>query len=127
MRESKVEPISRLVKLVDVVHHCSQLFAAAAAKTDVDPFFQRLAETIRQKADQFEFELRTELTRLAAEQHAPHEEPNIALGSGLLLVLQSYQRALKSHMPAHARAMLTRQAEEMQKIYEEFLALSRAA
>ena len=40
MRESKAEPISRLVKLVDAVHHCSQLFAAAAAKTDVDPLFQ---------------------------------------------------------------------------------------
>ena len=127
MRENKVEPISHLVKLVDVVHHCSQLFAAPAAETHADPLFRRLAEIIRQKADQFEFELRTELRRLAAEPHAPHSGPKTALRSGLILVLQSYQQALKSNIPAHARAMLTRQNEEIQKVYEDFLALSRAA
>jgi hypothetical protein len=127
MFESKVEPFGQFVKLVDRIHHCSQLSATAMAEIDMDPSFLRLAETIHQKADQFEFELRTELARLAIEPPAPGDDPEIAFRSALILVLQSYQRALKSNIPAHARAMLTRQNEEMQKVYEEFLALSRAA
>jgi hypothetical protein len=126
MRESKAEPIKQIVKLVDAINHCSQLFGVAA-ETQADTVFQQFATKMRTKVEQFGFELRTELARLAAEVTPSYHRPERTLQASLELVMQSYRAALNTNLRAHARAMLTRQSEQMQKAYEEFVSIHRAA
>ena len=126
MRESKAEPIKRIIKLVDAVDHCSQLFRASAA-AQVDPAFQQFAQKLHLKMEQFEFELRTELTRLAAGAETLSSDRGSGLEAGIEAVLRGYEQALNSNVSAHSRAMLTRQSEEMRKSYTEFQVLNRAA
>ena len=127
MGESKADPIERIVKLVEVVNHFAQLLASTMATTDVRKPLQRFMEKTHWKVKQFEFELRTELKRLAAEtgliERAPEKNLRIAFDT----TLESYQQALASNLTAHARAMINRQFQEMRIAHEEFAAIYQAA
>src|SRR5262245_44835162 len=105
MGETKADPIERIVKLVEVVNHFAQLLASATAPTDVRKPLQRFMEKTHWKVKQFEFELRTELKRLAAEsgliERASEKNHRIAFDAyvvvyrpGLAWNLESIERAI---------------------------------
>jgi hypothetical protein len=127
MRESPTDPISQMIKLVDAVNHLSDLLVSTTATTDVQQALQRFKERTHWKTKQFEFELRTELRRLAAETDLAANATNMDLQTGFETILESYQQALASHLTAHTRAMVNRQLREMRIAYEEFAALCKAA
>src|SRR5438105_4389742 len=100
MRESKAESIKRVAKLIDTVHRCAQV-----------PGFEA---RMQQQVERFEFELRTELQRLGGPdmQAADHAFAGTNLKAAVSAVLENYHQALNTNLPAHTRAMLTRQAEQ---------------
>ena len=127
MKETQADPIARIVKLVDTVNHLAALLASATAATDVRQTLRCFLEGTHWKSKQFEFELRTELKRLAADSRMMSEQTDINLQTAFEKMLESYGQALASHLTAHARAMITRQFQEMRLAYDEFHALSKAA
>ena len=127
MGESKADPIERIVKLVEVVNHFAQLLASTTATTDVRKPLQRFIEKTHWKVKQFEFELRTELKRLAAESGLIERASEKNLRIAFDTILESYRQALASNLTAHARAMINRQFQEMRIAYEEFAAIYQAA
>ena len=88
-----------------------------------------------QQLNQFEFELKTELRRLGGLESGRKDfevprDPEAARGecrSSIQLLLEQYKEALTTTLSAHARAMITRQSEEIQKHYEKLVALNVAA
>jgi hypothetical protein len=127
MRESKTEPIQRLVKLVEAINNMTKAFASTIATTEVDVPLRSFVEKIHIDARQFEFELRTELRRLAAEPAASTDHPEINLRAGFQLMIDSYKHALATNLTAHTRAMIKRQFEAMQRAYKEFGTICQAA
>jgi hypothetical protein len=127
MRESKAEPIQRLVKLVEAVNSMTNAFAITIATTDVDVPLRHFVEKIHGDVRQFEFELRTELRRLAAEPAALPDQPEINLRIGFQLMIDSYKQALATNLTAHTRAMIRRQFEAVQRAYQEFGTICQAA
>jgi DNA relaxase NicK len=79
------------------------------------------------KVKQFEFELRTELERLAAESGLIERASEKNLRIAFDAILESYRQALASNLTAHARAMINRQFQEMRVAHEEFAAIYQAA
>lgn len=132
----KTEPITSIFKLVDTCNQCSQLFRVGAASV-ADPTFRQSADKIRQKLDLFGFELQTESRRLGGDEFGgsrydpiPDDADILTLRCeiSLQLVLDHYQQALNaSNLPAHARAMIKRQYFDLQQLYEDVVALRRAA
>jgi len=127
MKETQADPIARIVKLVDTVNHLAALLAPRTAATDVRQTLRCFLERTHWKSKQFEFELRTELKRLAADARMMSEQTDMNLQTAFEKMLESYGQALASHLTAHARAMITRQFQEMRLAYDEFAALSKAA
>jgi len=127
MRGITAEPVIRLIKLVEAVHHTARLFATGAASKDVNARFRKFAEKIHGTAEQFEFELQTELMRLSARRAAVSDNPNTSERAAFEALLEAYREALASNITAHARAMVTRQFQEMQRAYEEFASTHLAA
>jgi len=127
MRASPADPITHVVKLVDVVNHGAKLFACAAVATDVGVPVQRFAEELYPKVEQFEFELRRELRRLGVEPAATCHAPNVSLQAGCEMILESYRAALVSNVTAHTRAMLSRQFAEMKIAYAELASILHIA
>ena len=126
MGESKADPIERIVKLVEVVNHFAQLLASTMATTDVRKPSQRFMEKMLWKVKQFEFELRTELKRLAGESGLIERASEKNLRIAFDTILESYRQALASNLTAHARAMINRQFQEMRIAHEEFAAIYQA-
>ena len=120
MRESKDEPIRRIVKLVEAVNHMSQLFAPLRTPIHVDTPLRRIVEKVHAKLQQFEFELQTELKRMAAEPMNFSDPPNVRLKTAFEKMLEAYQHALATNLTAHTRAMLTRQFQDLQRTYQIF-------
>jgi CII-binding regulator of phage lambda lysogenization HflD len=119
MRDSKTDAMKRIVFLIEAVHHAARMFAAAAADEQSDPPVRKFAEKIHEQVEQFEFELRTEMTRLAAEPVIVCETEDIDLRLGFEAMLESYSQALESNITPHTRAMINRQLEEIQKASDE--------
>jgi len=84
-------------------------------------------EKIHVDVRQFEFELRTELRRLAAEPVPLGNEAAANLRAGFQLMIDSYKQALTTNLTAHTRAMIKRQFEAVQRAYQEFGTISQAA
>jgi hypothetical protein len=127
MRDSRTEPIQCLVKLVEAVNGMTKTFAITIATTDVDVPLHRFVEKIHVDVRQFEFELRTELRRLAAEPAPPGNGAETNLRDGFQLMIDSYKQALTTNLTAHTRAMIKRQFEAVQQAYQEFRTISQAA
>ena len=127
MRDSKTEPIERLVKLIQAVNSITKTFAITIATTDVDVPLRRFVEKIHVDVRQFEFELRTELRRLGALPAPPGDETTASLRAGFQLMIDSYKQALLTNLTAHTRAMIKRQFEAVQQAYQEFRTISQAA
>ena len=125
MRDSKADAMKRMVFLIEAVHHAARMFAATAADERLDPPVREFAEKIHEQAEQFEFELRTEMTRLAAEPVIVCETEDIDPLLGFEAMLESYRQALESNVTPHTRAMINRQYEEIQKAYEEFATIGK--
>ena len=126
MRESKAKSTAGLVELVEIIHDVAGILQPST-ELQHPLAFQEWLEKVRKIAGQFEFELRTELTRLGGEMPDSRPEPAANLESGLKLTLECYQQALSCALTAHTRAMLTRQFGEIRRASEKFAALSRAA
>ncbi len=127
MQESKGDSIRRIVKLVETVNQGAYSFASTAAAIDADPLIRRFAEKIYGKVAQFEFELRTELQRLAAESTAKSHPRGLGSRVGFETILESYRQALAGYLTPHARAMINRQLGEMERAHAEFSSIVRAA
>jgi len=127
MRETQADPITQIVKLVDAVNHFADLLVSTTVTSDVRPPLQGFMEKTHWKAKQFEFELRTELKRLSAETGLLTRAPEMTLQESFEAILECYRQALASHLMAHARAMITRQFQEMRIACEEFTSLYKAA
>jgi len=127
MKETQADPFARIVKLVDAVNHLAALLASATAGTHTRQPLRCFLERTHWKSKQFEFELRTELKRLAADVQMMSEQTDINLQTAFEKMLESYGEALASHLTAHARAMITRQFQEMRLAYDEFAVLYKAA
>jgi hypothetical protein len=124
MRESKAEPIKRIGTVIQALHHGARVVASAVSP-EADLRFQRFVEKIHENVKQFEFELRTELTRLAAEPAVVSDTPVANLSDAFKAMLEAYQKALATNISAHTRAMITRQFEEVQKAYEQLVTLAQ--
>lgn len=132
----KPESITSIFKLVDACNQCSQLFRVAAV-SGADSVFQDNANQIRHKLDQFGFELQTETRRIGGgDDFGPSRYEPIPDDADILtlrceislqLILDQYQQALNTNLPAHARAMVKRQYFEIQNAYENMVSLRRAA
>ena len=127
MRDSRTDPIERLAKLVEAVNGMTKTFAITIATTDLDVRLRRFVEKIHVDVRQFEFELRTELRRLAAEPAPLANEAATSLRAGFQLMIDSYRQALTTNLTAHTRAMIKRQFEAMQRAYQEFSTICQAA
>jgi hypothetical protein len=127
MHETRGDPIKRIVRLIETVHSGARVFASSAAASGAAPRLQRFAKELQKTAEQFEFELRTELTRLSAEPAPVTDSPNMDLHSGFELMLETYRDALGTSITAHTRARITRQFGEMLERYEELTSIHRAA
>jgi hypothetical protein len=135
MRESKVEPVRAIHGLVDACNQCSELLLLGSVST-AEPAFRQLAQALHWKFDQFRFELQTEIRRLGgANPDSLRPEPlpensDIApmrAEISLQLALDNYQQALNGVLPAHARAMIKRQCNDIEQAYRELVSLHRAA
>jgi hypothetical protein len=127
MRDSKTEPIERLVKLVEALNSMTKTFAITIATTDVDVRLRRFVEKIHVDVRQFEFELRTELRRLGAEPAPGGNEAATNLRAGFQLMIDSYKLAMTTNLTAHTRAMIKRQFESVQRAHQEFSTIAQAA
>jgi hypothetical protein len=127
MRDSNTDPLQRLGKLVEAVNGMTKTFAITIATTDVDVPLRRFVEKIHVDVRQFEFELRTELRRLAAEPAPLGNGAETNLRAGFQLMIDSYKQALTTNLTAHTRAMIKRQFEAVQQAYQEFRTISQAA
>ena len=127
MRDSNTDPLQRLGKLVEAVNGMTKTFAITIATTDVDVPLRRFVEKIHVDVRQFEFELRTELRRLAAEPAPLGTGAETNLRAGFQLMIDSYKQALTTNLTAHTRAMIKRQFEAVQQAYQEFRTISQAA
>jgi hypothetical protein len=126
MLGTKAKCVDRIVKLIESIHRLSGMLALQDAGGA--PAFQQWADKTRAKIDRFEFELRTELSRLGAELDGfLSHEPREALKPALEDTTELYQAALNCAIPPHTRAMLTRQSQELQRVNQEFAILSCAA
>jgi hypothetical protein len=127
MRDTKSEPTKRIVRLVEAIHHGARLIAPAAVEDEPDDALRQFTEKIHERVEQFEFELRTELTRLAAEPVVISNIPQMNMRLAFEMMLESYRDTLASSITPHARAMITRQFHELQKAYDELMGLHLAA
>jgi hypothetical protein len=126
MRETKAKSIAGMVKLIELFHDFAGVLQPST-ETQTPLGFQEWLERMQKITAQFEFELRTELTRVGGEMPEPRHEPALSFESGLRLASEYYQQALNCALTAHTRAMLMRQSEEIRKASNEFSVLSRAA
>jgi hypothetical protein len=101
-----------------------------------DSGLQRLALSTWRNLSQFEFELRTELRRLggleprpASFENVPRDPARAALDCKISIetLLRKYEESFTTTLSAHARAMLNRQFEEVQKHHAALLRLQAAA
>ena len=127
MRANQADPIVRIVKLVESVNHLAAMLASTPPATEVRQPLRSFLERTQWKAKQFEFELRTELKRLTADCEVLSQASDGNLQAAFEDILERYGQALASHLTAHARAMITRQSQEMRIACEEFTALYKAA
>jgi hypothetical protein len=127
MREIKSLAIDRIVKLVEAVHQGARLFASAVAAGDSNAEVQRFAEKIHERVNCYEFELRNELQRLAANSTIVSQPQYRDLRLALETMLESYRQALAGTLTPHARAMIKRQFAEIQRAQDEFSSIRRAA
>jgi hypothetical protein len=121
MRESKTESVSRVGKLIEFLHDLS-----GAEKQGRAPEDGSVAK-LRKLAAQFEFELRTELSRIGAHADVSDREDVSNLAESVERICQAYQDALSGALTAHTRAMLNRQFEGVRKMRAEFAAAAHAA
>ena len=135
MRESKVEPLRVISRLVDTCSQSSELLLLGSVST-AESTFRKLAQELHRKFDQFRFELQTEMRRLggsSADAFLPEPVPDdsdivaVRAEISLQLALDTYQQALNSALPAHARAMIKRQYGDIEQAYRELVSLHRAA
>jgi hypothetical protein len=127
MREIKSEAIDRIVKLVEAVNQSARTFASTAAADDTNNPVQQFAKKIHERANTYEFELRNELQRLAANSNIASPPPCGDLRLGFETMLESYREALAGALTPHARAMINRQFEEIRRAHDEFSSMDRAA
>jgi hypothetical protein len=135
MRESKVEPLRAISKLVDACNQCSELLLLGSVST-AEPAFHDFAQNLHMKFEQFRFELQTEIRRLGGvnpdafrPEPVPDDSDILAVRTeiSLQLALDNYQHALNTTLPAHARAMIKRQYTDIEQAYRELVSFYRAA
>jgi hypothetical protein len=101
MRTSREESIHRFLKLIDACKECLRMMRA---------------EVTRQQFERFGFELETELRRLGGTYvPTPQQQPAADSETQLKNTVALYEDALTLSASAHARAMLTRQVQEIRK------------
>jgi len=127
MRETKSESIDRIVKLVEAINRSAPMFESTATAVDTDTELQQFAKKIHERVNTYEFELRNELQRLASNSTIGSHPTFGDLRSSLQTILESYQQALGGALTPHARAMINRQFEEIQRAHDEFDSIHRAA
>jgi hypothetical protein len=132
---NRKDPINAMMKLVDACNQSSRLFFVVSPAT-TNPAFQQLALAAWQKLSQFEFELKIELRRLGGmdsgrtEFAAIPRDPSILAQecrTSLEILLRQYEETLQTTLSAHARAMITRQFQEIQKHHEKLAVPKTAA
>lgn len=127
MVENKAEATTLIIKLVDHVNRTSGLLARTLAATDApDCPLRQFEGKMQVTLGQYEFELRTELSRLAGQPIAMPDTSDVDL-KGFEMMLESYREALTGNLKPHTRAMVNRQFAELRRIYEEFISIHRAA
>jgi hypothetical protein len=131
---NRKDPITAMIKLVECCSQSARLFFIAGPAT-TNTSFQELALAAWQQLNQFEFELKTELRRMGGMEagrkdfSVPRDPENVKreCASSIQILLEQYKEALTTTLSAHARAMITRQSEEIQKQHDRLLAVNVAA
>jgi CII-binding regulator of phage lambda lysogenization HflD len=127
MREIKSEAIVRIVKLVEAVNQGARRVAAIAAARDTNTAVHDFAEKIHETLNGYEFELRNELQRLAANSVIVSQGASADLRVGLQTIMETYRQTLARALTPHARAMINRQFREIERARDEFSSIDRAA
>ena len=130
------EPVSKLIKLMDVCSSSERVFDAAGKFAPITDL-RLLADRIRHTIIRYEFELRTETRRIESDGvhlqprnvESPVDRNQLAVTCRYKLqeMIEAYGTALGSYLPAHARAMLVRQSRQLQEFNEELSRVSQAA
>jgi hypothetical protein len=124
---NRAESTKGVIKLVDACNQTSRRFAHEGANAS-NPAIRQFAGNVAEKLDQFKFELETEMRRLGGGHPTPSrtEEKQHSAEMALRCTLDDYRGALNLPVSAHARAMIKRQYSELQKAYEQLIALLAA-
>ena len=128
------ERVAKIFKLADACNRCGTAFRVASDKV-TDVAFRHYADELRQLLDRCIFELLTEVSRI--EGGCPPRsyvettyEADILKGrceTVLHETIRAYENIIDNHIPAHARAMIKRQAQLLKQMAARFHDLYRAS
>jgi hypothetical protein len=116
---------SRLVRLVGICHRSEHVFAQAIQSASCKEF-RGCVGRIRQMLHEFRFQVLLELERRGEGMttgflnESEYASAYSNCESSLRYVVDSYDRVLSTPLPPHTAAMLKRQREQLEKLYEEF-------
>lgn len=121
----RLPPVVDLFKLVDACNRCSVFFSAAETHfhdITLREFYEKLQRTL----GRFIFELKQESLRINNREPAqapPFEKPALdadtvlaRVGVALQYTIEGYETFLEHPMPAHARAMIQRQRQDLGRL-----------
>ena len=117
--------ISRIVRLAGICHRSEHVFAQAIQSTSCKEF-RGCVGRIRQVLHEFRFQLLLELERRGEGvtsgflNEGEYASAYSNCESSLRFVVESYQRVLSTPLPPHTTAMLKRQHEQLEQLYDEF-------
>ena len=132
----RLPPVVDLFKLVDICSRCSLFFRVAEAHFH-DLTLREFHESLQRTLNRFIFELKQESRRINNREPAPpshFETPLLEadciltrVGAALQFTVEGYDRFLEHPMPAHARAMIQRQRQDLGRLKVNFDQLSQVS
>jgi hypothetical protein len=117
--------ISRLVRLTGICHRSEHVFAQAIQSTSCKEF-RGCVGRIRQVLHEIRFQLLLELERRGEGvtsgvlNEGEYASAYSNCESSLRFVVESYERVLRTPLPPHTTAMLQRQHQQLEQLYDEF-------
>jgi hypothetical protein len=132
----RLPPVVDLFKLVDACSRCSLVLGVAESHfhdITLREFYEKLQRTL----GRFIFELKQESLRMNNREAAPAlawEKPTLdaddvlsVVGAALRCTVEGYDTFLEHPMPAHARAMIQRQRQDLGQLKVDLDRLCPAA
>jgi hypothetical protein len=131
------ERVAKIFKLVDACNRLGLAFRIASDHITSDDF-RHYSDELRHMVDRFTFELLAEVHRIDGGDFGPPRsyEDGVAESEGQLRAhcewalreaIDLYDETLADHLPAHARAMIKRQVQQLKEESGRFNEVYRAS